>query len=211
MVSVRLLTWSGINLGDPRKVIVIAVKTSAGGVKDKGVDYYINNYPEDRISRWLIEAVKFPSVLEHVAFTFLIEGISRVTSHQLVRHRLASYTQESQRYSAAERGYVLPESVRRLGFEERFKEVVDAAYRMYDEMINAGIPYEDARYILPQAVATRVLMTVNLRELIHIACLRLSPLAQWEIREVVNEMVKETSRVIPELPKVIEEGCKRGI
>jgi len=210
-VKVRLIAWTSGRVDDPRRVIILAIKTSAGKVKEKGVDYYLKDYPEEKIPGWLIEALKFPSVLEHVSFTFMIEGISRVASHQLVRHRMASYTQESQRYSAAERSYVVPETVKESEHGERFEELVKSSYDLYDEMVASGIPYEDARFILPQAVQTRILMTLNLRELIHIVCLRRSPHAQWEIREMVSRMVDEATKVIPELPKMIEEGCRRGI
>lgn len=210
-VKVKLIGWTEGGVKDPRRLVVLAIKTSAGKVREKGLDYYLNNYPEEKISSWLIEALKFPSVLEHVSFTFLIEGISRVTSHQLVRHRLASYTQESQRYSVAEPHYVKPDTVRKSEFSSEFDNLIQTSYQLYEKMISSGIPYEDARYVLPQAVTTRILMTVNLRELIHIACLRNTAHAQWEIRELINEVIKEATRIIPELPKMIEEGCKRGI
>lgn len=211
MAKARLISWSGGEVEDPRRLVLLAVKTSAGKVRDRGVDHYLRNYPEEKLSQWIKAAIGFPSVLEHVIFTFMIEDVSRVLSHQLVRHRIASYTQESQRYSVAEGGYILPDSVIRAGFEDRFKNIVRDARDLYEEMIDAGVPYEDARFILPQAVKTRLLMTLNLRELIHISCLRGSTAAQWEIRELVNAMVREASKVVPELPELISEGCKRGI
>jgi thymidylate synthase (FAD) len=211
MAEVKLISWSGGGVSDVRRLILLAIKVSAGKVKEKGVEYYLRQYPEEKLSEWVRAAVAFPSVLEHVCFTFLVEDISRVTSHQLVRHRIASFTQESQRYSAAEGGYVIPEKVREGGFEERFVELIREARKLYDEMVSSGIPYEDARYILPQAVKTRLVMTVNLRELIHISCLRGSSAAQWEIRELVGKMVKETSRVLPEIEELVREGCRRGI
>ncbi len=206
-MRVTLVAWNAPEGADLRRLVLLAVKTSQGKLASKGLDHYLRNYPEEDVRSWLIEAVKFPSVLEHVVFTFLIEGISRVTSHQLVRHRIASYTQESQRYSETKPEYVIPETVRVKGFEERFKNLVEELFRFYKEMVDSGVPYEDARYILPQAVTTRILMTVNLRELIHIACLRLSDKAQWEIRELVSKMVEEASRVVPELPNLIRSAC----
>jgi len=143
-----------------------------------------------------------------VVFTFYIEGISRVASHQLVRHRIASYTQESQRYSEAKLDYVVPESVARAGFGGRFRETVERCYRLYWEMVEAGVPLEDARYVLPQAVTTSILMTVNLRELVHIACVRLSEKVQWELREVVKAVVEEASKVVPEVKELIEVMCR---
>lgn len=211
MAEVKLIAWSGGGVSDVRRLILLAIKVSAGKVKEKGVEHYLFHYPQEKLSEWVKAAVGFPSVLEHVCFTFLVEDISRVTSHQLVRHRIASFTQESQRYSAAEGGYVIPEKVRKAGFEEKFVKLFGDARRLYDEMISSGVPYEDARYILPQAVKTRLIMTVNLRELIHISCLRGSTAAQWEIRELIEKMIKETSTVLPEIEVLVREGCRRGI
>ncbi|MEM2004630.1 MAG: FAD-dependent thymidylate synthase [Zestosphaera sp.] len=206
-MEVKLIAWTGGLPEDARRLIVLAIKTSAGKLGLKSAEHYLKHYSEDDVRRHIVESFKYPTVLEHVVFTFLIEGISRVASHQLVRHRIASYTQESQRYSAVEKGYVVPETVVKSGFESRFRDFMENAYRLYDEMVKAGIPYEDARYVMPQAVTTRLLMTVNLRELMHIACLRLSPHAQWELREAVRLMVKEASRVVPELPQLLESSC----
>ncbi|MEM1748448.1 MAG: FAD-dependent thymidylate synthase, partial [Sulfolobales archaeon] len=82
------------------------------------------------------------------------------------------------------------------------------AFKLYEELISAGVPYEDARYVLPQAVTTRLMMTLNLRELLHIACLRLSDEAQWEIRELVRSMIDEVGKVLPEIGKLVMEYCK---
>jgi thymidylate synthase (FAD) len=208
VLHVKLIAWTGGDFKDLRRLIVLAVKTSAGKLGLKNADYYLREYKEEGVEKHVMESHKYPSVLEHVVFTFLVEGISRVTSHQLVRHRIASYTQESQRYSAVERDYVIPDTVIKAGFEEEFRKLMDEAYRLYDKMVNAGVPYEDARYIIPQAVTTRLLMTVNLRELIHIACLRLSPHAQWELRELVKLMIDEAKSLIPELPHLLQEMCE---
>ena len=207
MVRVRLISWSSGQVEDPRRLVLLAVKTSAGNLRKKGVTYYLKEYPKEGTGKWLEEATKFPSVLEHIVFTFLIEGISRVTSHQLVRHRIASYTQESQRYSVVSKEYIVPKSVRLKGYENKFHSLIEESFKLYTEMVESGIPPEDARYILPQAVTTSMLMTVNLRELLHIVCLRLSNKAQWEIRELVNSMINEVSRVIPEIRNLINLFC----
>lgn len=186
---------------------MLAAKTSQGRLSQETLEHYLKNYPEENVRGWILESAKFPSVLEHLSFTFLIEGISRVTSHQLVRHRLASYTQESQRYAEAESNYVVPESVRLKGFEEKFREVIEEAFKLYRDMVDSGVPFEDARYVLPQAVTTRILMTVNLRELLHIACLRLSDKAQWEIRELVRHMLEEVSKIVPEVYELLGASC----
>ncbi|MDW8083395.1 MAG: FAD-dependent thymidylate synthase [Sulfolobales archaeon] len=201
------MSWSSPAHADPRRLIVLAAKTSQGKLSQDTLSYYLRDYPEKDVCGWILESVNFPSVLEHISFTFLIEGISRVTSHQLVRHRIASYTQESQRYIEVKCEYIVPESVRTSGFEERFREVVENSFKLYAEMVKAGVPIEDARYILSQAVTTKILMTVNLRELLHIACLRLSEKAQWEIRELVRRMVEEASKVVPEINDLLRASC----
>jgi len=207
-VIVRLITYSHI-LNDPRRLVLLGIKTSSGSVREKGINHYISEYPSNKLSKVIIEAGKYPSVLEHIVFTFYIDGISRVTSHQLVRHRLASYTQESQRYSAVSREYVIPDSVIKAGFKEKFEEIINKCFQLYDEMVSSGVPYEDARYVLPQAATTRLIMTVNLRELLHIACLRMSEEAQWEIRELVIKMVSEVSKVLPEVNELLKLTCPK--
>ncbi|MCD6428752.1 MAG: FAD-dependent thymidylate synthase [Desulfurococcales archaeon] len=208
MLKVTLISWSGGKVKDPRRLVVLAVKTSAGNLRRRDTTYYLSEYSEENVGKWLKEAVKFPSVLEHVTFTFLIRGISRVTSHQLIRHRIASYTQESQRYSVVSKEYVVPESIKLKGYEDRYRALIEDAFKLYEEMVKSGIPPEDARYVLPQAVTTTILMTVNLRELLHIACLRLSSKAQWEIRGLVNAMISEVSKIIPEVKDLINLFCR---
>lgn len=125
------------------------------------------------------------SVFEHIYFTFKIEGISRACSHQLVRHRHCSFTQRSQRYCSEDGfGYVCPNTTDNL-----FDTYVDGIESWYKQMQNAGVPNEDARYILPNACETSLYLSCNLRELIHIANERLCRKAQWEIRELVQQMV----------------------
>jgi len=208
LLKVTLISWSGGKVKDPRRLVVLAVKTSAGNLRRRNATYYLSEYSEENVGKWLKEAVKFPSVLEHVTFTFLIRGISRVTSHQLIRHRIASYTQESQRYSVVSKEYVVPESIKLKGYEDRYRALIEDAFKLYEEMVKSGIPPEDARYVLPQAVTTTILMTVNLRELLHIACLRLSSKAQWEIRGLVNAMISEVSKIIPEVKDLINLFCR---
>ena len=125
------------------------------------------------------------SVFEHIYFTFKIEGISRACSHQLVRHRHCSFTQRSQRY-CSEDGfeYVTPPNVDDGLFWNEMTELQD----WYKYHQDKGVPNEDARYILPNACATSLCLSCNLRELIHMANERLCSRAQWEIRELVKEM-----------------------
>ncbi len=142
------------------------------------------------------------SVFEHVVFTFWVEGISRACSHQLVRHRIASYSQRSQRHTRVN-GFVTPERIMASSeaskiYEEALKRCADT----YKQLLSLGIPLEDARFVLPQASETGIVVTMNLRELLHFFRLRLAPEAQWEIREVARRMF---NLVKPYVPTVIEE------
>lgn len=123
------------------------------------------------------------SVFEHVYFTFKIEGVSRVFSHQMVRHREASPTQRSQRYCE--------ESCQNTVFpfkDERVDELMKQVYSLYDTLVEEGVAKEDARYILPNGAGTALYFSCNLRELIHICNERLCSHAQQEIRDVVTQM-----------------------
>nr|DAZ07241.1 MAG TPA: Thymidylate synthase complementing protein [Caudoviricetes sp.] len=131
------------------------------------------------------------SVFEHIYFTFKIEGISRACSHQLVRHRHCSFTQRSQRY-CSEDGFkvILPPSIEKdYSSECDYEHIVRDIDEAYAELQNNGIPNEDARYILPNACETSLYLSCNLRELIHMSNERLCSKAQWEIRQLVQQMV----------------------
>lgn len=160
------------------------------------------------------------SVFEHVYFTFKIEGISRACSHQLVRHRHASFTQRSQRY-CSEDGFdtVLPDTVcLDAEAEDAYGALMDTIAECYGKLQKLGVPNEDARFVLPNACETELYMSFNLRELIHMSNERLCARAQWEIRELVKQMV----RLVPEelhfmlVPKcqsgriICNSPCKKG-
>jgi thymidylate synthase (FAD) len=132
------------------------------------------------------------STFEHASATFLIEGVSRVCTHQLVRHRLASYSQQSQRY-VNEGGfeYVTPPSVEdKPELKAKFDEAVENARKSYKDLIESGVPKEDARFLLPNAVAAKIVVTMNFRELRHFIQLRTAKGAQWEIRALAKQMLK---------------------
>lgn len=153
------------------------------------------------------------SVLEHASFTFGIEDISRACSHQLVRHRLASFSQQSQRYvSVVEKfGSVTPASIAsHPGFRERYADFIRETQEFYQEMLDAGIPAEDARFVLPNAVGTKLVMTMNARELHHFFRLRSCYRAQWEIRELALEMLRLVRREAPLLFAEAGPGCLTG-
>ena len=148
------------------------------------------------------------SVFEHIYFTFKIEGVSRACSHQLVRHRHCSFTQRSQRY-CAENGfeYVTPQSVDDASFAGSYAFTMYEINTYYEMMQSDKIPSEDARYVLPNACTTDLYLSCNLRELIHIANERLCSRAQWEIRELVEQMV---ALVDPQLQFMLVPKCKSG-
>ena len=141
------------------------------------------------------------SLIEHASATFEISGISRACSHQLVRHRLASFSQESQRYvEMPDPDWALPPAIaahpEALAVWQRFSGEVQSAYRALREL---EVRKEDARFVLPNAAATRVIMTANFRELLHLFRLRISREAQWEIRDVCVWMLE---LIYPEAPSV---------
>lgn len=148
------------------------------------------------------------SVFEHIYFTFKIEGISRACSHQLVRHRHCSFTQRSQRY-CSEDGFkvVCPRSVVEVGGQYDYGNVVNRIGEFYEEAQSVGVPNEDARYLLPNACETSLYLSCNLRELIHIANERLCMRTQWEIRDLVKQMV---SLVDPALHFMLVPKCESG-
>ncbi len=151
------------------------------------------------------------SVLEHASFTFAIDGISRACSHQLVRHRQASYSQQSQRYVHNEEpDYVVPSRIKELGQEDRFKQAMENAWAMYRALEIAGVHQEDARLVLPNAASTRLVVTMNARALHHFFSLRCCRRAQWEIRDLANEMLRQCRRVAPVLFETAGPGCARG-
>jgi thymidylate synthase (FAD) len=141
------------------------------------------------------------SIIEHASASFEISGISRACSHQLVRHRLASYSQESQRYvdMSAPQWVVPPDIERDPEARAIWEEFVEAATETYRRLRARGIKKEDARFLLPNATATRLIMTANYRELLHMFRLRISPHAQWEIRELCARMLLA---VYPHAPNV---------
>ena len=133
------------------------------------------------------------STFEHVSFTFGIDGLSRVASHQLVRHRLASFSQQSQRYvkmSHDPEAVVIPNTIKNNSEALKiFNDAVENSQKAYADLINLGISKEDARFILPHGHSTRLVMTMNARELHHFFNLRLCRRAQWEIQELARKML----------------------
>ncbi len=151
------------------------------------------------------------SPLQQVWFEFGISGVSRAFSHQFVRHHMGiSFEQQSQRYVTYRDGtfpYTVPESVRRAGMAEQFEQAMATAGATYEALIAAGVPAEDARFLLPNATNTNFKVSVNYLELLHIADQRLCTRAQWEFRKVVSLMRAEVKRRFPALGVQLQPKC----
>ena len=154
------------------------------------------------------------STFEHVSFTFGIDGLSRVASHQLVRHRLASFSQQSQRYvkmSPDPEAVIIPPSVSKNPEAlALFNETVAKSQEAYAKLTALGIPKEDARFILPHGHSTRLVMTMNARELHHFFNLRLCRRAQWEIHELARKMLILCREKAPVLFEKAGPSCVFG-
>jgi thymidylate synthase (FAD) len=151
------------------------------------------------------------STIEHIVFTFAISGVSRTLSHQLVRHRAGlAFDQQSQRYVDYKApSYMVPGSVEdaEAPLRERFIAQLDDSLGVYEEMLAAGIPGEDARFVMPNATRTNLVMTTNLRALIHMSGLRLCTMAQWEIRRLFQLIRHEVFTVSPFLGSFLAPKC----
>ena len=156
-------------------------------------------------------AARHMGVFEHATVTLRVEGISRACSHQLVRHRLMSFNQVSQRYCKMGNDYaqVVPESIEAHGMGKAYGLCALVCVATYCSMLKAGVPAEDARYILPQAGVTEVVVTANLREWMHFWDLRCDKHAQWEIRELAEATVEAVRGIDDEYAAIVamwEEG-----
>lgn len=165
---------------DPQRAVATAARLcySASGAAD-----LIQTMTEENVEKILkiILAGGHSSALEHASYTFAIEGVSRSLTHQLVRHRLASFNQQSQRYVQIKNGLdvIKPPSVKENSQAiEAFDNAVKICEEAYQKMIDAGVHKEDARYILPNATETKIVVTMNIRELLHFFSLRCCNRAQ---------------------------------
>ncbi len=152
------------------------------------------------------------SVIEHVMFTFKVTGVSRALLAQLTRHRIASFSVQSQRYvDMGEMPVVIPQSIRdNPACIKLWESLIDEIRDAYGAMVEAGIPKEDARYITPQAAQTELILTMNARELRHFFSLRCCNRAQWEIRELADRMLDTCKEECPIIFEDAGPGCVRG-
>ena len=152
------------------------------------------------------------SVIEHIQVTFAISNVSRACTHQLVRHRHMSFSQKSQRY-VKEKGqfdYIIPPTIaKNEELKAKFIDFMSEISQKYLEFTEAGIPAEDARAVLPNAAASSIVASLNLREMIHLANLRLCSRAQYEIRTMIKMMCDELIKSEPWLAKYLVPKCER--
>ncbi len=167
----------------------------------------------DKIREFIGERLKtgHASPLEQVVFWFGIANVSRSLSHQFVRHRIGiSFEQQSQRYVKFKQDklpFVMPQSWSRAGLEDEFSELLAKTSELYARALKAGIPAEDARFVLPNAAPTNFHVMVNFAEMLHICDLRLCVRAQWEIRKMVALMRLEIKKVLPEISNFLQPKC----
>lgn len=152
------------------------------------------------------------STIEHLNFTFAIEGVSRALTHQLVRHRHASYSQQSQRYVAIKNGefvYITPPSIKnKKTLNTKYEALMQQIGSFYEEMQQEGIKAEDARFLLPNATETKIVVTMNARSLLNFFEHRLCVRAQWEIRHLAELMLKVVMKIAPEIFKYAGPTCQ---
>ena len=208
-MKVRLINYTK----DPEKIVAQSARLCYSAL---GIEELREKLSDESIVKLVKKIMKLGhySVLEHATFTFAIEGISRVTSHQLVRHRLASFSQQSQRYVKIDKEgfpYVIPKSIEK---DEKLAKIFINAVKeldgIYQLLLDHNIKAEDARYILPQAVTTKMIISANARELLHIFKLRCCNRAQWEIRKLAMNMLKEIKRIAPTIFENAGPPCVLG-
>ena len=221
---------------NPESVVASAAKLCYSKV---GVDEIQKNLTEDGIEKFvsMLSTIGHHSPLEHCTFTFAVEGISRACSHQLVRHRIASYSQQSQRYVKLDKfDYIIPTAIENNEFaKDIFLNAMEQDQKAYngivEELMNeyiassgytlASIPkseynrleklaIEDARYVFPNACETKIVFTMNVRTLMNFFTHRCCDRAQWEIRDLANEMLIQVKEIAPTLFKKAGASCVRG-
>lgn len=215
------------NTPEPEKIIACAAKLC---YSNSEIENLMNDLTEEKIDRFIkmLTSLGHLSPVEHCSFTFGIEGMSRVCANQLVRHRIASYSQVSQRYVEIDNfEYVTPCAIAEVdNARVMFNEIMDKTSLVYGEItevlttnyINQGMDklsaikkaIEDARYVLPNACTTKLIVTMNIRSLLNFFKLRCCNRAQWEIREIANEMLKICKDVAPLLFAKAGASCING-
>lgn len=193
---------------NPDQVVATAARLCYSSQKPEEIWSALSSKEQATLIRKLRSA-GHDSPLEHASFTFAVEGVSRALSHQLVRHRMASYSQRSQRYvGEGEFGAVTPPSItENPEAHKEYLRIIDLIKKGYTDLIGMGIPKEDARYLLPNACQTHLIMTMNARSLLNFLELRCCRRAQWEIRELAWEIRRILISVAPLIFSISGPSC----
>lgn len=212
---------------NPERLIAAAAKLCYSAV---GVDEITENLTEENVEKFLNILMSYghESPIEHVSFTFAVEGVSRSLTHQLVRHRIASFSQQSQRYVRAKQfEYIVPPAIENdESLKKIYVEAMENSQKAYDKIadelkekyIREGMnktsaekkAIEDARYVFPNAAETKIMFTMNARSLMNFFRHRCCDRAQWEIRNMANLMVIEVKKVAKTLFKYSGPSCLNG-
>ena len=193
---------------NPEKLPAMAAKLTHSKTKPEDLDK--SSIKELNTILEQVLSLGHTSVIEHSCFTFAISDVSRSLTHQLVRHRIASYAQQSQRYvDFKEPNYVTPPKIaKNREMKKAYDDTMRNIWTQYNKLLDLGIPAEDSRFILPNAACTNILVTMNARSLLNFFELRCCQHAQWEIRKLANMMLSEVKKVAPTIFKKAGPACK---
>ena len=207
-MNVTLISWTS----NPEKLPAMAATLTHSKIKPED----LAKKSDKDLSAVLKQVMNLghTSVIEHASFTFAISDVTRSLTHQLVRHRLASYSQQSQRYvNLTEPSYVIPPTIQKnKNMKNAYEDTMRVIWQQYNKLLEMDIPAEDARYVLPNATCTNIMVTMNARSLLNFFELRCCLHAQWEIRFLANKMLAEVKKVAPVIFKNAGPSCKtKGI
>lgn len=197
---------------EPEKMVAVAARLCYSPVGGEQLLEDLSAEEVNKLVRFVVKSGHL-STTEHIYFTFAVEGVSRALTHQLVRHRLASYNQQSQRYVKFHGNYeyVVPPAVKNNPqIIPKFTALIEQIHNFYEEMLESGVEAEDARYILPNASETKIIVSMNGRELLHFFTVRCCNRAQWEIKELATGMLKNIKQVCPVVFEKAGPNCLRG-
>ena len=196
---------------DPERVVAAAARLCYSA--DDAMTLMNNMIPE-KVDAFItkLESLGHESPFEHVNWTFSVEGVSRVLTHQLVRHRLASYSQRSMRYVSEKHAeVVIPPSIANDPKAlKAFQCMIEMIDNTYGELVELGVPKEDARYVLSNATETKIVLTMNTRTLYNFFHHRCCNRAQWEIRALANLMLNQVKEVAPNMFRHAGASCVKG-
>lgn len=194
-MKVKLLAYTK----DPEQIVAAAIRQCYASVGPAELKKKIDKETRERLIKQVL-ASGHTSTLEHASFTFGVEGIARVSEIQLIRHRVGcSYSIQSGRYvKRGDAKFVIPQSIKNdKEILPKYKKILKEVQSLYNEMTDKGIKAEDARYLQPQSLQTKIVVTMNARALLHFFELRCCKRAQWEIQQLANLMLKEVKKVAP--------------